>query len=245
MAAVLGRIKRFPEVDRWVYYGPERGALHIKETQLRGDRLERLDAALLARTGKSRGLDDGVGTGGRRHPRRLGRAIRQGRCSTRSTGGSATASGGCCSGPTAAARRHSSRCGNVPVAVSWNRLDPGPGRRQRRRARSCAGGSASSAPRWSIESRHQLSAWTWSWPVPRAPSRRGGIVRLGQPGIEPWRCSPGRLRRLARPPLRAALLGREAARPDRPGPDARSSPAASRRARGRSGPRRPRAGSPC
>ena len=39
-----GRIKRFPEVDQWVYYGPEEARLHIKETQ--SPLLDRLDAAL-------------------------------------------------------------------------------------------------------------------------------------------------------------------------------------------------------
>ena len=39
-----GRKKRFPEVDKWVYYGPDDARLHIKETQ--SPLLDRLDAAL-------------------------------------------------------------------------------------------------------------------------------------------------------------------------------------------------------
>jgi predicted NUDIX family NTP pyrophosphohydrolase len=42
-----GRIKRFPEVDRWVYYGPDEARLHIKPTQI--PLLERLDEALSTR----------------------------------------------------------------------------------------------------------------------------------------------------------------------------------------------------
>lgn len=41
-----GRKKRFPEVDRWVYFGPEDARLHMKETQI--PLLERLEAALAA-----------------------------------------------------------------------------------------------------------------------------------------------------------------------------------------------------
>lgn len=41
-----GRLKRFPEVDKWVYFGPEEARLRIKETQL--PLLDRLDAALEA-----------------------------------------------------------------------------------------------------------------------------------------------------------------------------------------------------
>lgn len=48
-----GRIKRFPEVDRWVFFGPGEARLHIKEAQ--AALLERLDAALLARTGIQQG----------------------------------------------------------------------------------------------------------------------------------------------------------------------------------------------
>jgi predicted NUDIX family NTP pyrophosphohydrolase len=39
-----GRHTTFPEIDKWVYYGPEQARLHIKETQL--PLLDRLDAAL-------------------------------------------------------------------------------------------------------------------------------------------------------------------------------------------------------
>jgi predicted NUDIX family NTP pyrophosphohydrolase len=39
-----GRKKRFPEVDRWVYFDPEQARLHLKETQV--PLLERLHAAL-------------------------------------------------------------------------------------------------------------------------------------------------------------------------------------------------------
>jgi predicted NUDIX family NTP pyrophosphohydrolase len=39
-----GKIKRFPEVDTWVYYGPEEARRHIKETQI--PLLDRLEAAL-------------------------------------------------------------------------------------------------------------------------------------------------------------------------------------------------------
>jgi predicted NUDIX family NTP pyrophosphohydrolase len=39
-----GRVKRFPEVDRWVYFGPQEARLRIKETQV--PLLDRLDAAL-------------------------------------------------------------------------------------------------------------------------------------------------------------------------------------------------------
>jgi predicted NUDIX family NTP pyrophosphohydrolase len=39
-----GRLKRFPEVDKWVYYGPEEARLHIKDKQ--APLLDRLDAAL-------------------------------------------------------------------------------------------------------------------------------------------------------------------------------------------------------
>jgi predicted NUDIX family NTP pyrophosphohydrolase len=39
-----GRKKRFPEVDKWVYYGPEEVRSHMKETQI--PLLDRLDAAL-------------------------------------------------------------------------------------------------------------------------------------------------------------------------------------------------------
>ena len=39
-----GRKKRFPEVDKWVYCGPEEARSHIKETQI--PLLERLEAAL-------------------------------------------------------------------------------------------------------------------------------------------------------------------------------------------------------
>ena len=41
-----GRKKRFPEVDKWVYYGPEEARLRIKPTQ--APLLDRLDAALAA-----------------------------------------------------------------------------------------------------------------------------------------------------------------------------------------------------
>jgi predicted NUDIX family NTP pyrophosphohydrolase len=41
-----GKIKRFPEVDKWVYYGPEEARLHIKPTQI--PLLDRLDEALSA-----------------------------------------------------------------------------------------------------------------------------------------------------------------------------------------------------
>ncbi|HEX7491292.1 MAG TPA: NUDIX domain-containing protein [Candidatus Limnocylindrales bacterium] len=39
-----GRKKRFPEVDKWVYYGPEEARSHMKETQI--PLLDRLDEAL-------------------------------------------------------------------------------------------------------------------------------------------------------------------------------------------------------
>ena len=39
-----GRVKRFPEVDRWVYYGPQEARAHIKETQI--SLIDRLEAAL-------------------------------------------------------------------------------------------------------------------------------------------------------------------------------------------------------
>ena len=35
---------RFPEVDKWVYYGPEAARTHMKDTQL--PLLERLEAAV-------------------------------------------------------------------------------------------------------------------------------------------------------------------------------------------------------
>jgi predicted NUDIX family NTP pyrophosphohydrolase len=41
-----GKIKRFPEVDKWVYYGPEDARGHLKETQI--PLLDRLDKALSA-----------------------------------------------------------------------------------------------------------------------------------------------------------------------------------------------------
>ena len=39
-----GRIKSFPEVDKWVYFGPEEARLHIKDTQ--APLLDRLNSAL-------------------------------------------------------------------------------------------------------------------------------------------------------------------------------------------------------
>jgi len=39
-----GKIKRFPEVDQWVYYGPEDARAHIKEAQI--PLLDRLEAAI-------------------------------------------------------------------------------------------------------------------------------------------------------------------------------------------------------
>ena len=39
-----GRKKRFPEVDRWVYYGPEEARTHMKDTQI--PLLDRLVSAL-------------------------------------------------------------------------------------------------------------------------------------------------------------------------------------------------------
>jgi predicted NUDIX family NTP pyrophosphohydrolase len=50
-----GKRKSFPEIDKWVYFGPEGARQHIKETQL--PFLDRLDAALsiappLERTGE-------------------------------------------------------------------------------------------------------------------------------------------------------------------------------------------------
>ena len=39
-----GKLKRFPEVDKWVYYGPDQARVHIKETQI--PLLDRLDGAL-------------------------------------------------------------------------------------------------------------------------------------------------------------------------------------------------------
>jgi predicted NUDIX family NTP pyrophosphohydrolase len=39
-----GRKKRFPEVDRWVYFGPEEARLRVKETQV--PLLDRLDGAV-------------------------------------------------------------------------------------------------------------------------------------------------------------------------------------------------------
>lgn len=41
-----GRVTRFPEVDRWVYFGPQEARLRIKETQI--PLLDRLGAALEA-----------------------------------------------------------------------------------------------------------------------------------------------------------------------------------------------------
>lgn len=41
-----GRVKRFPEVDKWVYYGPAEARRHMKETQI--PLLDRLDAILSA-----------------------------------------------------------------------------------------------------------------------------------------------------------------------------------------------------
>jgi len=41
-----GRVKRFPEVDKWVYFGPDEARRHMKETQI--PLLERLDQALSA-----------------------------------------------------------------------------------------------------------------------------------------------------------------------------------------------------
>jgi predicted NUDIX family NTP pyrophosphohydrolase len=41
-----GRQTTFPEIDKWVYYGPEQARIHIKETQL--PLVERLYAALSA-----------------------------------------------------------------------------------------------------------------------------------------------------------------------------------------------------
>jgi predicted NUDIX family NTP pyrophosphohydrolase len=38
------RLKRFPEVDRWVYYGPDEARLHIKPAQV--PLLDRLDEVL-------------------------------------------------------------------------------------------------------------------------------------------------------------------------------------------------------
>ena len=40
------KIKRFPDVDTWVYYGPEEARRHIKETQI--PLLDRLEEALSA-----------------------------------------------------------------------------------------------------------------------------------------------------------------------------------------------------
>jgi len=39
-----GKVKRFPEVDQWVYFGPEDARAHLKDTQI--PLLDRLDAAL-------------------------------------------------------------------------------------------------------------------------------------------------------------------------------------------------------
>jgi len=39
-----GKIKRFPEVDKWVYFGPDEARLHIKDTQ--APLLDRLEASL-------------------------------------------------------------------------------------------------------------------------------------------------------------------------------------------------------
>ena len=44
-----GRKKRFPEVDKWVYFGTEQARLHIKPTQ--APLLDRLEAALAAPEG--------------------------------------------------------------------------------------------------------------------------------------------------------------------------------------------------
>ncbi len=41
-----GRVKRFPEVDKWVYFGPDEARRHMKETQ--HPLLDRLDLALSA-----------------------------------------------------------------------------------------------------------------------------------------------------------------------------------------------------
>ena len=41
-----GRVKRFPEVDKWVYFGPEQARLYIKDKQ--APLLDRLEAALAA-----------------------------------------------------------------------------------------------------------------------------------------------------------------------------------------------------
>ena len=57
-----GRQKRFPEVDRWVYFDPEEARLHLKETQV--PLLDRLDAALAAGSTGSAGSED-VEPGGR------------------------------------------------------------------------------------------------------------------------------------------------------------------------------------
>jgi predicted NUDIX family NTP pyrophosphohydrolase len=48
-----GKIKRFPEVDRWVYYGPEDARAHIKEAQI--PLLDRLEAALTAERAEGAG----------------------------------------------------------------------------------------------------------------------------------------------------------------------------------------------
>jgi predicted NUDIX family NTP pyrophosphohydrolase len=57
-----GRKKRFPEVDKWVYYGPEEARLHIKETQV--PLLDRLDAALAAAAPAGRDAIDASGAVG-------------------------------------------------------------------------------------------------------------------------------------------------------------------------------------
>jgi predicted NUDIX family NTP pyrophosphohydrolase len=49
-----GRHKRFPEVDKWVYFGPEEARSHIKETQI--PLLDRLESIL-----RAAGADVGAG----------------------------------------------------------------------------------------------------------------------------------------------------------------------------------------
>jgi predicted NUDIX family NTP pyrophosphohydrolase len=50
-----GRVKRFPEVDKWVYYGPGQARLYIKDKQ--APLLDRLEAALAAPDALSEGTE--------------------------------------------------------------------------------------------------------------------------------------------------------------------------------------------
>ena len=54
-----GRQTTFPEIDRWVYYGPDQARLHMKETQL--PLLDRLYAVLSATQAAGQAGPDGAG----------------------------------------------------------------------------------------------------------------------------------------------------------------------------------------